>query len=132
MNLKKQDAWNKSSQDLLDIYKKVVLEKEKQIELENKAKGIIESVKTKEEKRLEYVKEMEELKEKGLLTQAQYDSAINLNKDKGSASAIEINRSVSIKGMAIGGVEDKQAETNRLLQEVNRTLKETKSILVMN
>ena len=48
------------------------------------------------------------------------------------AHAIEVSRSVSIQGMSIGGVVDKQAETNRLLQDMNRILNETKNLLVMN
>jgi len=48
------------------------------------------------------------------------------------AHAIEVSRSVSIQGLSIGGVVDKQAETNRLLQETNRIINETKKLLAMN
>ncbi len=51
----------------------------------------------------------------------------------GSASAREIRSSlVSVSGLSMGGVIDKQDTTNQLLQEVNRNLRELKNDIRMN
>ena len=135
LNLKKMGQWNSESKGLLGIYKESIEAKEKQLELEERAKGVIESIKTEEDLRLEKAKELQELFEKGLLTQDQYDRAKLLDKDTGginAATSMKVSRSVSIQRLGIGGVTDKQAETNRLLQEQNQILKDTKAAMVMN
>ena len=60
------------------------------------------------------------------------DATDSVGEAFGEASAMEVSRHVSVAGLSMGGMTDKQSETNSLLREQNRMISELESKLVMN
>lgn len=61
-----------------------------------------------------------------------YEEPEEIGKSLGPASAMEITRNVSVAGLSMGGMVDKQDTTNNLLQTQNQILRELQSRLAMN
>jgi hypothetical protein len=113
-------------------------EMEKQTkELENRADYYADSILTPMERQIKMQEEINMLRDKGLLTEEQARRASEMFSDKlgkrtSDATAMEIERGISVKALAIGGSGDKQDRTNTLLAVISSDIKTLNQRMVMN
>jgi hypothetical protein len=113
-------------------------EMEKQTkELESRADYYADSILTPMERQIKMQEEINMLRDKGLLTEEQARRASEMFSDKlgkrtSDATAMEIERGISVKALAIGGTGDKQDRANTLLAVISTDIKTLNQRMVMN